>query len=513
MLFASVHFSKISSTSLFSGLVNENKMSSAHYDNLFVAKLPRNLTDRDLMRLFSEFKPESAKIMLDATTGKSKGFGFVRFSSAQAGKEACEALVNTHVNSNGHNFTLRVFPSEHDGKAATEKKNALFIRNIPSFLSAAEVQDFLGKYGTLTRFSMREDDYDGKVWVVFAAYDSVKSATKALHSIHGKLFFQQSVPVLAKYEESIEQKLKRRKKKEMNQNKGANSTNVASVSNDLYAQPVDGIPPVARTPSAFPTPSSSHPSPIPPVSDDERFAPVPPLLTPAPPPPPPPPVSPHSGAHDHFSSVFHYPLNSSGGFSGPFFPPGGPSNFSQLREQHPPSVVAPDNGPNCRPAPLSSAVRHDIKSRKSSPLSPNPPGDLLMGHSLSHLNSSISHEHHTHQDYLDPFAPPKYSDTPDLYFDGFSGVTTPVSSHSRSDSLNYRHNPYPSLTIKSSTSNFEHSHSGFSSSSNVFSSGSVTDAGVPNHYSGGGYNRSTLGGGHSHFAGNRTNFLASLGPQ
>jgi RNA recognition motif-containing protein len=186
--------------------------------NLFVAKLPRNLTDSDLEQIFVDYNPSSAKVMLDATTGKSKGFGFVLFESEEAGRKAYEKLNKTHVTLHGHNFNLCIFPSKHDGKVATEESNALYVRNIPLKLSQLEVEQFLRGFGPLTYCAMREDHFGGSVWVVYAEFDTVESAKSALTSLHGnRTYFNNSVAILAKYADSEEAKRERRRRREQQQ--------------------------------------------------------------------------------------------------------------------------------------------------------------------------------------------------------------------------------------------------------------------------------------------------------
>lgn len=182
--------------------------------NLFVAKLPRNLTDADLCEIFSDFHPTSAKVMLDATTGKSKGFGFVLFDSESTGRSAYEKLNKRSTVHNGHHFNLSIFPSKHDGRVAMEESNTLYVRNIPTTLSQMDVEKFLYTFGTVTFCGMREDNSGGNVWVVYVEYDTVESAKKALNDLHGnRKIFGSAVPILAKYADSEEAKRERRRRR------------------------------------------------------------------------------------------------------------------------------------------------------------------------------------------------------------------------------------------------------------------------------------------------------------
>jgi RNA recognition motif-containing protein len=60
---------------------------------LFVAGLPYDLDDAELMEIFEKFGTVvTARVAMDKETGKSKGFGFVEMQNAEEGKEAIENL-------------------------------------------------------------------------------------------------------------------------------------------------------------------------------------------------------------------------------------------------------------------------------------------------------------------------------------------------------------------------------------------------------------------------------------
>jgi RNA recognition motif-containing protein len=65
---------------------------------LFVAGLPYDLYDDELMEIFEKFGPVvSAKVTLDRETGKSRGFGFVEMQNEQDGKDAIEQLEEIYL--------------------------------------------------------------------------------------------------------------------------------------------------------------------------------------------------------------------------------------------------------------------------------------------------------------------------------------------------------------------------------------------------------------------------------
>lgn len=61
--------------------------------NIFVAGLPYDLDDAELLEFFEKFGTvNSAKVAIDRETGKSRGFGFVEMPNDTEAKEAIEGL-------------------------------------------------------------------------------------------------------------------------------------------------------------------------------------------------------------------------------------------------------------------------------------------------------------------------------------------------------------------------------------------------------------------------------------
>ena len=66
--------------------------------NIFVAKLDFQTTSEDLQSLFEQFgEVESAKVIFDKETGRSRGFAFVEMPSDEEGNEAINSLNGTTV--------------------------------------------------------------------------------------------------------------------------------------------------------------------------------------------------------------------------------------------------------------------------------------------------------------------------------------------------------------------------------------------------------------------------------
>lgn len=66
--------------------------------NIFVAKLNYDTQEADLESSFAEFGAvDSAKIIMDKFTGRSKGFGFVEMPNDEEGQNAINALNDTEM--------------------------------------------------------------------------------------------------------------------------------------------------------------------------------------------------------------------------------------------------------------------------------------------------------------------------------------------------------------------------------------------------------------------------------
>lgn len=62
-------------------------------NKLYVGNLPYGFSDNDMQRTFGEFgSVNSAKVIMDRDSGRSKGFGFVEMSTAAEANAAVKAL-------------------------------------------------------------------------------------------------------------------------------------------------------------------------------------------------------------------------------------------------------------------------------------------------------------------------------------------------------------------------------------------------------------------------------------
>ena len=66
--------------------------------NLYVGNLPYQTSESDLRELFAAHgEVESARIITDRDTGRSKGFGFIEFTSRSEGEQAIAELNGREI--------------------------------------------------------------------------------------------------------------------------------------------------------------------------------------------------------------------------------------------------------------------------------------------------------------------------------------------------------------------------------------------------------------------------------
>lgn len=208
-----------------SSIITDHFTAPGNYQNLFVAKLPVSVSNKELEDIFCAFRPSSATVMLDALTGRSKGYGFVLFDSEDSGRKAAAALDKTTASvprsgSSHFAFELTIFASKHFGREVAAENECLYIRNIPNSWPMHEVESFIAQHGKPVYSAVRSDHHGSPVWVVFVEYDSVESARATLKAVHGTRVVQSGPPILAKYAESEEVKRNRRDRKTGGKNNG-----------------------------------------------------------------------------------------------------------------------------------------------------------------------------------------------------------------------------------------------------------------------------------------------------
>ena len=89
---------------------------------LYVGGLPYSVTDEQLADLFeSHGTVESAKVITDRYTDRSRGFGFVEMSTQEEAEQAIQALNGTELE--GRSLTVNVSKPREDRPRSGGSRN------------------------------------------------------------------------------------------------------------------------------------------------------------------------------------------------------------------------------------------------------------------------------------------------------------------------------------------------------------------------------------------------------
>ena len=87
--------------------------------NIYVGNLAINISDDELKTMFAEYgEVESAKIIKDRFSGRSKGFGFVEMPNNSEADQAIKALNRNLL----HGQNIKVNPANPGGKRSAKAK-------------------------------------------------------------------------------------------------------------------------------------------------------------------------------------------------------------------------------------------------------------------------------------------------------------------------------------------------------------------------------------------------------
>ncbi|XP_067880560.1 RNA-binding motif, single-stranded-interacting protein 2-like isoform X2 [Heterodontus francisci] len=174
--------------------------------NLYIRGLHPGTTDQDLVMLCQPYgKIVSTKAILDKTTNKCKGYGFVDFDSPAAAQKAVSALKSSGVQA-------------QMAKQQEQDPTNLYISNLPLTMDEQELQSMLKPFGQVISTRILRDANGTSRGVGFARMESTEKCEAIIAHFNGKFIKLQpgvpapSEPLLCKFADGGQ-------KKRQNQNK------------------------------------------------------------------------------------------------------------------------------------------------------------------------------------------------------------------------------------------------------------------------------------------------------
>lgn len=149
--------------------------------NLYVADLPDSATEDELKGIFENYgKVYNCKLVVNAETGKSRGFAFVLFSKTSEAESAIEEL-------NG-----KVYPGTNKEMVVKKKDEPkstnphLYVANIPKTIEENTLRDYFSPYGEVRNCKLVKDPNSGAskgvAFVHFSRRQEAEDAIAGLNS-------------------------------------------------------------------------------------------------------------------------------------------------------------------------------------------------------------------------------------------------------------------------------------------------------------------------------------------
>ncbi|XP_038143297.1 RNA-binding motif, single-stranded-interacting protein 2-like [Cyprinodon tularosa] len=182
---------------------NSNSMNGAEQlskTNLYIRGLHPGTTDQDLVKLCQPYgKIVSTKAILDKTTNKCKGYGFVDFDSPTSAQKAVTALKAVGVQA-------------QMAKQQEQDPTNLYISNLPLFLDESELENMLKPFSQAISTRILRDSNGTSRGVGFARMESTEKCEAIIQHFNGKYIKTppgvpaQTEPLLCKFADGGQKK-------------------------------------------------------------------------------------------------------------------------------------------------------------------------------------------------------------------------------------------------------------------------------------------------------------------
>lgn len=183
--------------------------------NVFVKYLPPELTEGEFHKMFKGFGSViSSKIMVDQS-GKSLGYGFVRFSSAEIAQKAISAMNGRKVANK--RLLCKLANQSPSSSLGSEYRNPLLRQQLPSdnvyikpLLLETTEDDLIKLFahcGKIIECKVMVDKNTGiSHQIGFVRFETTDQAKAAIQTMTGHKLHQNATPLVVKFADTKEQK-------------------------------------------------------------------------------------------------------------------------------------------------------------------------------------------------------------------------------------------------------------------------------------------------------------------
>jgi len=178
---------------------NERQIGNK-FTNLYVKNIPLEWDDAKLTEMFAEFGAITSSKLVSDADGKSRGFGFINYGSAEEASAAVDKLNNLEVSEGSRLFVARAQKKEerekqlrerHEHmKAERQKKYAgvnLYVKNLSDEIDDERLRTEFSGYGSITSAVVMKDKATKSKGFGFVCFSAQEEAMKAMAEMNGRM--------------------------------------------------------------------------------------------------------------------------------------------------------------------------------------------------------------------------------------------------------------------------------------------------------------------------------------
>ncbi|KAG6845332.1 Protein phosphatase PP2A regulatory subunit B [Tephrocybe sp. NHM501043] len=197
--------------------------------NIFIKNLDEAIDNKALHDTFAAFgNVLSCKVATDEH-GRSKGYGFVHYETAEAGEQAIKAVNGMLLNDKKVYVGLHISRKERQSKLDEIKAQFtnLYVKNLDLEVTQDEFEKLFSKYGTVTSALLSVDEEGKSKGFGFVNFEKHEDAQKAVDELNdtehnGKKLFVSRAQKKAEREEELRRSYEQAKMEKLNKYQGVN---------------------------------------------------------------------------------------------------------------------------------------------------------------------------------------------------------------------------------------------------------------------------------------------------
>lgn len=186
-------------------------MGEATHSNLYVRNLTAEVDEGLLQRFFSPFgQIESCRIVKNARTQASKGYGFVKFGSVESAQDAIAQLNGTACAGSLLEVKFADADAGRQGSGQVPGDN-LYVRNVPANWSDQDLIQLFSPFGTVSDCRLLHSGDASRGVGALVRMGSIEEATRAIEALNNRVpSGGATLQLLVRYADTLEEKRAKR---------------------------------------------------------------------------------------------------------------------------------------------------------------------------------------------------------------------------------------------------------------------------------------------------------------